>query len=68
MDFLATGAIVHPDKIEPLMAEESRVLNELRAEGIVTAAFRRVSGSGVVSFVRGDSLDEVDAFKGPARR
>jgi hypothetical protein len=63
MYFFATGTIHHPEQIGALMAEESRVLDELRAERVVLQAFRRVTG-GVVSFVEGPDLATVEAAMG----
>jgi hypothetical protein len=58
--FFATGSVSHPDKLAALSGEETRVLNQLRAEGTVVAAYRRVTG-GVVGVFQGASLVEVQA-------
>ena len=36
----ATGTIPDPDKLEPYWPEETRILAELRAEGVVKSLFR----------------------------
>jgi hypothetical protein len=58
--FFATGTVSKPDQIGPHLEEETRVLNHLRAEGVVLQAFRHPTG-GVVSFVEGTDLAEVEA-------
>jgi hypothetical protein len=57
--FFATGFVSHPEKLAALSGEETRVLNQLRAETVV-AAYRRVTG-GVVGIFQGASLVEVQA-------
>jgi len=41
--------------------EETRVLDQLREEGIVREAFRRTNGRGVIGIFVGPSLAEVQA-------
>ncbi len=56
--FIASGTDVHPDLFGPFLAEEVAVAKQLRAEGIVKAAFRRASGGGIVSIMEAASLEE----------
>jgi hypothetical protein len=63
MYFFATGTITHPDHIGEHMEAETRVLNELRDEGLVLDAFRKTTG-GVVSFLEAESLEEAKAGMG----
>jgi hypothetical protein len=64
MYFFATGHVTHPEQLAPLMAEEKRVLAELRELGVVREAFTPTGGHGVISFLEGPSLDEVRAQMG----
>lgn len=41
--------------------EETRALNELRAEGVVTAAHLRTDGQGLVGIVQGTDLADIKA-------
>ena len=59
MYFFATGHLVRPDEIGPLLEEEKRVLAELRAEGVVREAFSPAVGHGVISILEGPSLQDV---------
>lgn len=61
MYFFATGRITRPDKIEPHMDEEGRVLDGLRSDGTVLAAFRFTKRHGVIGVFEGPSLDDVRA-------
>jgi uncharacterized protein YciI len=58
MYFFATGHLLSPDQIGPLMEEEKRVLSELRQQGLVREAFTPVSGHGVISILEAPSLQE----------
>ena len=40
MHLHATGTITDLDKVEPYLPEETRVLGELHAEGVVKSLFR----------------------------
>jgi uncharacterized protein YciI len=58
MYFFATGHLISPDQIGPLMEEEKRVLSELRQQGLVREAFTPVGGHGVISILEASSLQE----------
>jgi uncharacterized protein YciI len=64
MYFLATGTITQPGKIGAHMQEETRVLNELREQGIVKEAFRKTAGPGVIGILQAASLEEASAQMG----
>jgi hypothetical protein len=59
MYFFVTATLSQPDKVEVYRDEEDRVLNELRAEGVVTAAYLRTDGKGLVGIVQGIDLADV---------
>ena len=44
MNFFVTATMHKTDGLEAHRAQEDRVLNELRAEGVVSAAYRRTDG------------------------
>jgi muconolactone delta-isomerase len=58
MYFFATGHVSHPDQLGPLLAEEKRVLAELREQGLVREAFTPAGGHGVISIIEAPSLEE----------
>jgi hypothetical protein len=64
MYFFATGHVTHPEQLAPLMADEKRVLAELRELGVVREAFTPAGGHGVLSFLEGPGLGEVRAQMG----
>jgi uncharacterized protein YciI len=61
MDFFITATLHKTDGLEEHRAEEDRVLSELRAEGVVSAAYRRTDGQGAVGIVHGTDLADVQA-------
>ena len=60
MDFLISSGIPK-EGFEAYKAEEARVVNELRAEGVLSAAYRRADGSGVFGIAHGADLATVQA-------
>jgi uncharacterized protein YciI len=61
MYFFATGTLIHPEQIGPLLEEEKRVLAELRQQGLVREAFTRTGSHGVISILEAPSLEEARA-------
>jgi muconolactone delta-isomerase len=61
MDFLITAGRPHKAGFEAYKAEEDKVVNELRAEGVLSAAYRRADGAGVFGIAHGDDLAAVKA-------
>jgi uncharacterized protein YciI len=61
MYFFVTATMTHPEKAADYREEETRVLNQLRAEGVVTAAYLRTDGQGLVGIVQGADLADVKA-------
>jgi hypothetical protein len=59
MIVIAKGAITRPDALQAHLVDETRVLRELKAEGFVTAAYRRSSGPGFYFILEGASIDAV---------
>ena len=64
MYILATGTLTQPGQIGPHQQEETRVLNELREQGLVKEAFRKAVGPGVISILQAASLEEARAHMG----
>jgi uncharacterized protein YciI len=54
----ATGTIPDLDKLEPYRPEETRVLAELHAEGVVKSLFRLSDRPGVYLIVEADDVEE----------
>jgi len=52
----ATGTIPDLDKLEPYRPEETRVLAELHAEGVVKSLFRLSDRPGVYLIVEADNV------------
>jgi muconolactone delta-isomerase len=62
MDFLITSAGAFKKAgAEAYRAEEDRVVDELRAEGVLSAAYRRTDGAGVLGIAHGTDLASVKA-------
>jgi hypothetical protein len=57
MIVLAKGSITKPDALAPHIDDEMRVVEELKAEGIMKAVYRRASGPGVHLLLEGSSID-----------
>jgi hypothetical protein len=64
MYFFVTAAMINPDKAADYRDEESRALNELRAKGVVTSAYLRTDGQGLVGIVQGTDLADVKSHLG----
>ena len=56
---IARGSIAEPQKLGPFIDDEMRVVEELKAEGVMRALYRRVAGPGVVIFLEGESIDAI---------
>jgi hypothetical protein len=61
MYILATGTLTQPGQIGPHQQEETRILNELREQGLVKEAFRKAAGPGVIGILQASSLEEAQA-------
>jgi muconolactone delta-isomerase len=59
MTVLAKGSVTHPDALTPYIADEMRVVGELKAEGVITSVYRRAAGPGVYLILEGPSIDAV---------
>jgi hypothetical protein len=64
MNFFVTAAMIKTDGAEAYGVEETRVLNELRAAGVVSAAYLRTDGQGLIGIVHGTDLADVQAHVG----
>jgi hypothetical protein len=54
---IATGSITEPEKLGPFIDDEMRVVEQLKAEGVMKALYRRAAGPGVVLILEGPSMD-----------
>jgi uncharacterized protein YciI len=61
MDFLITAGAFKKEGWEVYKPEEDRVVAELRAEGVLSAAYRRTDGAGVFGIAHGADLAAVKA-------
>jgi hypothetical protein len=59
MIVLAKGSITNPDALAPSIDHEMRVVQELKADGVVKALYRRAAGPGVYLILEGSSIDAV---------
>lgn len=55
----ARGTISNPSLVAPYVDDEIRVVDELKAEGVIKAAYRRAAGPGVYLILEGSSLQAV---------
>jgi hypothetical protein len=56
---IARGSITEPDKLGPFIDDEMRVVEQLKAEGVMKALYRRAAGPGVVIVLEGASMDAI---------
>jgi muconolactone delta-isomerase len=61
MDFLITAGAPTKEGWEAYKAEEDQVVGELRAEGVLSASYRRTDGVGVFGIAHGTDLAAVKA-------
>jgi hypothetical protein len=54
---IARGSIAEPEKLGPFIDDEMRVVEQLKAEGVMKAVYRRAAGPGTVIILEGDSMD-----------
>jgi hypothetical protein len=54
---IARGSITEPHKLGPFIDDEMRVVEQLKAEGVMKALYRRAAGPGVVIIVEGESIE-----------
>jgi len=59
MIVLAKGSITKPDALAPHVNDEMRVVDELKAEGVMKAVYRRAAGPGVYLLLEGPSIDAI---------
>ena len=59
MIVFARGSIADREALAPHREAETRALAQLKAEGVVKAAYRRAPGPGVFLVLEGSSLDAV---------
>jgi muconolactone delta-isomerase len=56
---IARGSITEPHKLGPFIDDEMRVVEQLKAEGIMKALYRRAAGPGTVILLEGPSMDDI---------
>ncbi len=67
MIVLAKGSITKPDALAPHVNDEMRVVEELKAEGIMKALYRRAAGPGLYLLLEGSSIDAIRDRVAPCR-
>jgi uncharacterized protein YciI len=56
---IARGSITEPQKLGPFIDDEKRVVEQLKADGVMKAAYRRAAGPGTVVILEGESMDAI---------
>lgn len=56
---IARGSITEPQKLGPFIDDEMRVVEQLKAEGVMKALYRRAAGPGVITVLEGESIDAI---------
>jgi hypothetical protein len=56
---LARGSIANRDALAPHRAEEERAVAQLKADGVIKAAYRRSAEPGVYVVLEGSGIDAV---------
>ena len=56
---IARGSITEPHKLGPFVDVEMRLVEQLKAEGVMKALYRRAAGPGVVIVLEGESIDAI---------
>jgi hypothetical protein len=59
MIVFARGSIAEPDALAPHIEDEMRVVDQPKADGVMTTAYRRAAGPGVDLRREGSSLNAV---------
>jgi hypothetical protein len=59
MIVLAKGSITRPDALAPHLDDETRVLRDLKAKGVIKSAYRRSAGPGFYFILEGPSIEAV---------
>jgi hypothetical protein len=54
---IARGSIAEPDRLGPFIDDEMRAVEQLKAEGVMKAVYRRAAGPGTILILEGQSLD-----------
>jgi hypothetical protein len=54
---IARGSITEPDKLGPFIDDEKRVVEQLKAEGLIKAIYRRAAGPGTVVILESQTMD-----------
>ena len=58
---IARGSITEPHKLEPFIDDEMRLVEQLKADGVMKALYRRAAGPGIVTVLEGESIDVIRA-------
>ena len=56
---IARGSITEPHKLGPFIDDEMRVVEQLKAEGVMKALYRRAAGPGTVIILEDESIDSM---------
>jgi uncharacterized protein YciI len=56
---IARGSITEPQKLGSFIEDEKRVVEQLKADGVMKAAYRRAAGPGTVVILEAESMDAI---------
>jgi hypothetical protein len=56
---IARGSIAEPQKLGAFVDDEMRVVDQLKAEGLIKSLYRRAAGPGVVIIIEGENMDAI---------
>jgi hypothetical protein len=56
---IARGSIAEPQKLGPFIDDEMGVVEQLKAERVMKALYRRAAGPGTVIILEGDTMDAI---------
>lgn len=56
---IARGSITEPNKLGPFIDDEMRVVEQLKADGVMKALYRRAASPGVVIILEGEDMDAI---------
>ena len=59
MIVIAKGSITRPDALAAHLDDETRVMRDLKAQGLIKSAYRRAAGPGFYFLLEGPSIDAV---------
>ena len=56
---IARGSITEPHKLGPFIDDEMRVVEQLKADGVMKVLYRRAAGPGIITVLEGENIDAI---------